>query len=355
MPGLPTTTACALGSEGGVSPAELFRRRCEPPPPPSSVLPQERSGIEPGLIFHEPDAPREDFAVQPISPMEATFRHSGWRHDRERVWSAMLALHVSRNRLNRFANCGSGCVVEFNHDQNRLRLRGNYCHDRWCLPCSRARARFIASNLLAAVRTAESVRAITLTLRHTQTPLAAQIDRIYACFKQLKAHPIWKSHVGGGAAFLEIVQSQDRSGWHPHLHVIAEGTFFPHEQLSRTWYEITGDSSITFIQAPRDFNTIGHYVCKYATKAAEHTIYDQPEALAEAMSATRGRHLCQCFGTWRGVELTPKAFDGVGWVRISSLNKLLAEAQDGNAQAQRFLSLLRRDSDSGVLSDTPPP
>ena len=350
MPIDQATTACALSEQGGISPAEAFQRRCEPAEVSSSVLPQERKGEPPSWLLHEDDAPREDFAVSPIQEPEAIFRHGFWQKDRRKVWNAFQALHVSRNRLNRFANCGSACIVEYNHEQDRVRLRGNYCHDRWCIPCSQARARFIAGNLVEAITDPSRVRTITLTLKHTNVPLSAQIDRLYACFRRLRDSKAWQVRVNGGAAFLEIVQSVDRSGWHPHLHLIVEGLFWPHDELSRLWYEITGDSSIVHIAAPRSLTDSAHYACKYASKAADHQIYDQPEALAESISATRGRHLCQTFGTWRGLALTPKAQDGVGWTRISSLCKLISEANSGNSQAQRFLSLLRRDFSADLNS-----
>lgn len=320
----------------------------------SSVLSQERSEFEPGLQFFDYDRPREDFAVPTLQLSEAEFRHSFWRRDRLAVWTALKSLGVSRNRLDRFANCGSSCIVEYNHDQDRVRLRGNYCHDRWCVPCSRARSRFIAANLVDHLQSTSQVRAITLTLKHRTVALSSQIDRLYACFKVLKAHAVWKQHVTGGAAFLEFVIAKNGSDWHPHLHVLAEGTFFDQKLLARTWFEITGDSSIVDVRFPRDLAAIGHYAAKYASKTASIDLYRQPGKLAECIAATRGRHLCQCFGTWRGVQLTPKKTDTIGWSRLYSLPKLLALAAEGNAQCVRILSLLRRLDPTDVPNEQPP-
>jgi hypothetical protein len=354
MPSNDHTTNSALTPKGEIPPAERLRILCDGPWASSSVLTQERSGIAEGLVFFDYDRPREDFAIPTLQLSEATFRHSFWRQDRLAVWTALKALGVSRNRLDRFANCGSTCTVEYNHEQQRFRLRGNYCHDRWCIPCARARSRFIAANVIDHLNTHQDVRAMTLTLKHRPVPLSAQIDRLYACFKLLKATKLWKDHVRGGAAFLEFVIAKNGSDWHPHLHILAEGKFFAQKLIAALWFQITGDSSIVDIRLPHDLDGVAHYAAKYASKSADVSIYRNPEKLAECISATRGRHLCQCFGTWRGIQLTPKKTDTTGWVMLYSLAKLIYLAEEGNDQAKQIMLILRPQSSDSPAGESSP-
>ena len=104
-----------------------------------------------------------------------------------------------------------------------------------------------------------------------------------------------------------------KNGHHPHMHmlVLHDGKV-PQEQLSREWYEATGDSfvvSINSVSTARDRanGRSGEYevankvkeVCKYPLKHANMP----PKAKAEFWDVAKGRQLTNCFGLMRKIDI----------------------------------------------------
>jgi len=294
--------------------------------------------VETGLIFQY-DPPRDDFRIEPITPLEASFRHSSWCRDRARVFTAFSNVGTSATRKDRFANCGSCCKVVASKAEGRVWLSANYCHDRFCLPCATARSRLIARQLAEACKGKE-IRFITLTLKHSLNPLREQVQRLYRSFHAMRRRPTWKAACKGGAAFLEVKVGRDNK-WHPHLHILAEGTFLDQKDLSREWLFITGDSYVVDIRRPRNENELIGYVCKYASKPLEHKVIALPERLEESIIALRGIRLCTTFGTWRGIVLEPEHEKPSDAVVLGTLASLLRDAAAGDSFAQSLLNQLR--------------
>jgi hypothetical protein len=291
------------------------------------------------------EPPRDEYRVEPILPVEAVFRHSGWQHARRLIWSAFIELHQPAPRLDAFANCGSCCRVEVSKDGKDFRLTANYCHDRWCLPCGKARSAEICS-VLSDLTDKKTVRFVTLTLRHSDTALKAQIDRLYDAFAKLRRRDFWKKHVKGGACFLELKVSRSGRQWHPHLHILVETPWLPQKDLSRAWHEITGDSYIVDVRPIRSRGELLAYVTKYASKPMDASVYNNRPKLLEAIQALKGRRLCLTFGTWRGVELRcPPAAAG-DWLVVGSYADLLFAAANQDASAIRILESLQRRKDN---------
>lgn len=295
----------------------------------------------PGVILTDYDHPREDFAFPPIDEAEACFRHSSWRNRRLKTWAALQATHASSTRLDRFANCGSGCYIDRNLETDKLRTVANYCHDRFCLPCATARAR-LAADVVACHCAGRRVRFLTLTLKHQPLPLATTIDRLFRSFTALRHRQDWIAHVTGGVAFLEIKPALDGSGWHPHLHVLIEGDFWDQRDIARAWHEITGDSFIVDIRQVKSAPEVAAYVAKYASKPGCKELYDHPAALAEAVIALKGRRLMTTFGAWRALKLQPeKPADDGPWKRLGLLSTIVWKAQHGEPEAVALWNELR--------------
>ena len=130
-----------------------------------------------------------EYRFEPLTKWERQFRHGHWEARCARVAAALESTGGDSLRLDHFVNCGSGCVAEWSETEQRHRLAGNYCHDRHCEPCMRAKANKIAGNLRDRLEAKPHgrYRFITLTLKHSTAPLADQIRRIYKHFKALRA------------------------------------------------------------------------------------------------------------------------------------------------------------------------
>lgn len=308
------------------------------PRPPKPLPLRLQPGYDPTLVsagnFRKacPHAPYGPFDVRPADKCETHFRHDGWKVTRERVAAALQRICVPMARQERFNHCGSGCVIEVCGVSGRARAVSNHCHDRFCKPCGDQRSRLIAANLERHLDQREA-RFITLTLKHNPSRLCDQVERLMTCFRRLREWVGWEECVKGGAAFLEVKLARDNRTWHPHLHIIAEGSYLAHHRLSEKWLSITGDSSIVDIRFVRDPGEVVRYVAKYASKPLDSTLFRSPDHLDEAMLALRGKRLCNTFGSWRGLKLEERPEDPGSWTPVCSLVNLRRAVADGEAWA----------------------
>lgn len=283
--------------------------------------------------------PRDDFRVPPIEDVEDSFRHRRNMATRKAVFAAMVDLHLSVSRLDRFRNCGSCCYVRWSPSLARASLVGNYCHDRLCPACGESRSRVVQRNLHGFVGK-RPTRFVTLTLRHNPLlSLTEMLDRLYRGFKSLRNSPFWKGCTKGGAAFLEVKLSKE-GHWHPHLHVICEGSFVDQKELSHQWYLITGDSSIVDVRRVSEGGQELRYVCKYVGKPLDASVYQNREALCKFILAIRGRRMCFTFGSWRGLRLEEPGEDPRDWVTVGRLVDLIRDARSGDPHALKLLNLV---------------
>lgn len=290
--------------------------------------------------------------------VEGLFRHSGWSVDRRRVWVGLQSV-ASRARARSFGNCGAGAYVNYSASLNRYRITGHYCHDRLCAPCNAALAAVVRSNASRYVAEHHiTVRFLTLTLKHSDLPLADQITRLYQSFSTLRRREFFKQHCVGGIAFLEVKLAKDGVRWHPHLHCLIEGGYLDGKQLSQEWLKVTGDSSIIDIRRPDDTEHTISYVCKYISKPCHHDVLRSPEMLNEYAAAIKGRRRFVTWGNWRGTNFSkPPPDTTTDWKLVASLSTLLQAARAGDDKAKQILEMVAHQIKSAPVApyETPPP
>jgi hypothetical protein len=283
-----------------------------------------------------------DFSLDPLQTWNRSisFRHSGWAHDRRRVYDALRRTDQSGGRLHDFTECGKHAYVFRSvEDPEIYTLGGSTCHDRFCLPCGRERSRVIAGNVKLRTE-GKPARFITLTLRSTTEPLAELLLKLTRDFGALRRSKLWRKRVTGGVGFLECKSLAAKNRWHVHLHCLVQGRFIPQDELSRTWEKITQTSKIVDIRIATDDKHVTFYICKYASKPLDHTVVVDPLRLDEAIVALKGKRLCMTFGSWRGYKLTEPPESGT-WVQLGTLDEIITRAADGDADAQHALDVLR--------------
>jgi hypothetical protein len=164
--------------------------------------------------------------------------------------------------------------------------------------------------------------------------------------------------VVGGAAFLEIKWIERTGQWHPHIHCIVEGRYFPKQLLSSQWHAVTGDSYVTDIRAIQDEAKISQYVVKYASKASNDTFINRAACLDTVIACCVGRRLCLTFGTWRGLRLTesPNERD---WESLGSFHEVALYAAQGDAESMAAIAMIAGSRYAEVLEAVevarPPP
>lgn len=295
------------------------------------------------------------------------FRHSGWTRQRQATWEAFQRMHLSRNRVEAFEECGAHCSVFASLiGEETYVVRGSNCHDRFCIPCSVARSFAVAHKIAARIGDARPLF-LTFTLRaRADEPLRDNLDRLLKSFAQLRRLALWTDSVDGGAAVTEVKRGK-QGQWHTHIHVLAVGRYIDQKRLADAWRAITGDSYIVDVQRAHNTGETAAYINKaasYAAKPMEAGFWKVPALLEEAILALRGRRMIIQFGTWynSGTDLdeveelwTPYTHPH-DFVRLGSLSHIYTQAMAGNAAAHRVLHLLRtRDPLDGSRLSIPPP
>lgn len=291
----------------------------------------------------------------PPGTAASSWRHSGWRDDRARVWRALYRTGQPDHRIEDFEACGDRAyVLKHRTEPDRFCIVGSGCHDRFCLPCAQHRSRTVARRIVAKTVNTE-VRFLTLTLRTAGEPLVDSLDRLFASFLRLRRSNEWRARVSGGVSFLEIKWMSDTQRWHPHLHCLVQGRYFPHSSLKSLWHSVTGDSDIVDIRSARNQSRVSQYVTKYASKPFNSSFLHDEDRLDEAIIAMKGRRLATTFGTWRGYRLTedPSERD---WEVLGTVDEVVFRARDGDHLARQALDALPSELlDQLTIADRAPP
>lgn len=278
---------------------------------------------------------------EPNQSTDVTFRHSGWQRNRSLIRTALIAADAPENRIRRFDACGSFAWLEENiQEPGKYRIRATCCRDRFCVPCGGEKAFNLAMNVQDATA-GKTLRFITLTLAETDDPLETQLTHLRDSWKRLRSSSTWSGTQKGGIAFLEIKWRTSRQTWHPHLHLIVEGTYLDKGELSSAWRQATGNSFIIDIRLITDRSTAIRYVTKYATKPLNNSLYADAEKLVEAIQAMKGKRLVQTFGTWTKLELGSKP-TSESWSPVEPLANTLHRASLGDQWSIDTLNSLRR-------------
>lgn len=280
------------------------------------------------------------------------FRHSGWWPIRRRVMASLYRTRQTDSRIRNFCTCGRAAWIQRSDvDSTRFRVCQNNCHDRLCTPCALTRSFQIRQALYRHCE-GKKLKFITLTLLGKGESLVDLVDRLYRSFRALRIHPSWADRIAGGAAFLEIKWNEKKQRWHPHLHILCEGKYFPQHELSSVWRGITHDSFIVHLRPVGTLEKDTGYITKYASKALDSSFALSPARLDEAVVALKGRRLCLCFGTWYGTplsmaedeQLADDLVDASGWSNFSPLEEILVRADQGDAYCRHILASMRVDA-----------
>lgn len=305
-----------------------------------STLPQ----LEPTeTSVHRPQTDAID-GLDLLGSPSIAFRHSGWQHRRRRIYRALHDLGRTEGTLARFRNCGSGAWVYTDlQAPDTYCVKADFCRSRWCVPCAKAKARDYA-NALATMFQGCRCRLITLTLRPANVGLATQLERLTKAWTELRRTKLWRDHVTGGISVIEVKRGKNSGLWHPHIHVVAWGSFIPAGHLSNLWKRITGDSFIVDIRAIPDTHAAVSYATKYVCKPMSQEVEGDPNDLRETIEALHGKRLINTFGAARGISINAKC-ESVDWQPIAPLGTLIRQARDGDVTARHILEVLQCESD----------
>lgn len=154
------------------------------------------------------------------------------------------------------------------------------------------------------IESLKTARFLTLTLKHTNAPLASQIEKLYADFRTLRKDTQFKKLCQGGVWFFQIKLSEVSQQWHPHIHCIIAGSYIPHEWICNKWQKITRSSNIVDIRMVRDPDKAATEVARYSASPAQLSVLDNDQRI-EVFDAMHRRRMCGTWGIAKRVSLSP--------------------------------------------------
>lgn len=216
------------------------------------------------------------------------------------------ALHSSTDALlqRRASKMGMCCVAPMIFaDQTSLPVCvAGYCRDRLCPTCMRRRAFKVRCRLIGLVGQMNSPRFLTLTRKDTPDKLAKCMDDLTAAVKKLRRTDSWKRHVKGGVMVWQVTRNEQAGTWHLHVHMVIDGSFFPHATLHAEWTRILGGPGTTDLAPVHDRNKAARYIGKYLASDSDVASWSDGSIQDFAVGMHR-RRLIATFGSSHKVNL----------------------------------------------------
>lgn len=254
----------------------------------------------------------------------------------ERLRQAVFDVETDPRKKQRILDCGSCLWVEANRKTGKHRIAADFCESRVCPRCRRQIQAETAERikLWIGLPKRNEYRFITLTISSSDAPLADQLDFLQESFRRLRQQQIWKRTQAFGKAIVEISYNPHRKQWHPHLHIIAKGSFVRQADLSAAWRLATGGSPICDIRKIKSQTAAAGYVAKYLGKAPEiDGEPDQVKLCGEWYLAMQDRKMIISYGPAGPLPELPNEADPddapENWFIVMDLDELLCHASFG--------------------------
>ena len=261
----------------------------------------------------------------------ASFDLLAWRSSGE-FYYAVDQQHGSQY-LNKWDACRDHAWFARHKDTGEVRVFSSACRLRWCSLCSNARRGYITHTVAEWLTKSRYPKFLTVTLKHSDAPLAHQVKCLYDYFRKFRKVKFVKKSAVGGIWFFQIKRSKKSGQWHPHIHCVVEGSYMKQRALSEIWSRITFGSKVVDIRPIRNIEKGANEVARYASTPADLSTTD-PSDFVELFDSLHGRRSCGTWGTARNVSLRqPKADDINKWENVGSWTVLYA-TQGREAAAQ---------------------
>lgn len=164
------------------------------------------------------------------------------------------------------------------------------CGISFCPDCGHRRRVRLEEKVEKSLALMKEPRFATLTVVNVEHLDGATIGDLKKVFGKLRRTKRFLSYVRGGEYTIEIPWSPEK-GWHPHIHVLMDGSYYPQKELAEDWKNAGGGAVVDIRRADRK---AASELCKYISKG--HAFVDNPQAVKELYLATAGKRLHGSFG-----------------------------------------------------------
>ncbi len=230
-------------------------------------------------------------------------------------------------------------IISMN-DGERYYLTESRCRSRICPRCAKIRANMLAQRIAGLVTHMNEPRFLTLTCRSNSKPLREQLKFLRRRFAALRKTPLWQNKVDGGVYTIEITYSTSRRQWHPHIHAIIDGSYFPHEYLLQLWSSILKDDGGVDIRQVYGTRKIANYLACYVSKSCDLHNFE-PDQLCEWAIETHSLRLAQTFGSLHANKPANDRQMIAGYKKLDvDVNHIALKAEAGDEKCEEILRAL---------------
>lgn len=195
------------------------------------------------------------------------------------------------------------------------------CSKKWCPMCVRKLATKRAEKFRAAVAAMKWPLFVTLTMKNVDDLSFDAVRKLRRAFGKLRQRKLWKAHVLGGAASIEVTNIGN--GWHPHLHAILDCEWLAWKtpkpkasdsrdrkmklcekagaELERVWSKCLGQASSSVAVKRTCGEDVVQEVMKYSVKGSD--LVDSPDNVAPLIRCLEATRLVTTFGSLFGKKL----------------------------------------------------
>lgn len=260
--------------------------------------------------------------------------------------SAIVADAISPEVAERYLACGlrGGIYVRMSDGEPvAAQERGSRCRCRWCDSCQDKVGRSMRAGIERIAGEMQWPSMLTLTVRHSRSDaLEDLLSLLLRSWTRLRRSKLFAA-CRGGIKVVEIKRTGD--GWHPHLHLLIDCKWLPHDVIRDKWRELTSGAEQIDIRRIKSSGHAASYVAKYLTKPA--ALHGEL-AFAEFVLATHNRRMVSTFGDWHNVAIVndPEDLDELDpepdaeWKPVGSFECVMQDANAGSPFARRVLELL---------------
>lgn len=245
-----------------------------------------------------------DLSPQPLANQSSVQRrlHAVRADDRS---ASIAALYSSTDpglsrRAERMGMCCVSPSVYATRDGRVVTVPGR-CRDRLCPLCQRVRAKRVVAQIAGLIRSADQARFITLTRPADGRPLKDVITSLVADYRRFRRTVEWKRHVTAAAAVIEVTRGRHGDHWHVHMHILADGTYWPQRDLQRAWTSVVGVESIVDVRAVYGARAAARYVGGYVAKGTHVAGWTHAQIREYAAAMLRQRTVITS-GSWHGAK-----------------------------------------------------
>jgi plasmid rolling circle replication initiator protein Rep len=195
------------------------------------------------------------------------------------------------------------------------------CSKKWCPVCVRKIATKRSLKFRAAVAAMKWPLFLTLTMQNVEDLTHDAVRKLRRAFGKLRGRKLWKAHVRGGAASIEVTNIGN--GWHPHLHAILDCEWLAFktekpgigwsrdrkrqqckkaaQELERVWSRCLGQNTSSVKVKRTNEADVVQEVLKYSVKGSD--LIESPDPVAPIIRCLEATRLVTTFGTLFGKKL----------------------------------------------------